>query len=175
MVGLAFRCVNVAEDVVPGLCLQYEVENLRGAQILIEDAEWRVVGDKKVYAFRNVFIGNSCVSRYGADRYATEIFNGVLQDSNAGFLELFDDFIGLLKVKREFMIAGDEDFPFAGLRCEPFYEIIVFAALQVVFHCISGADEDVRVLRHLQGSMGAVGVGEGENIMSFVNHRIGSL
>ena len=100
MEGLAFRCVNMAEEVIPGLCLQYEVENLRGSQILIEDAEWRVVGDKKVYAFRNVFIGNSCVSGYGAYRYAAEIFNGILQDSNAGLLKLFDNFIGLVQVKR---------------------------------------------------------------------------
>ena len=164
MVGLAFRSVNMAEEMPLGFCLQYEVENLRGAQILVEDAKWRVVGDEDVDAFRDVLVSNSCVSGYGAYRYAVEIFNGILQDSYAGFIELLDDFIGLVKVEREFMVAWDEDFPFSGLRCEPFHEIIVFPALQVIFHSVSGTNEDVRVLRHLQETMGAVGVGEGEDV-----------
>ena len=165
MEGLAFRCVNMAEKVVLRLCLQYEVENLRGAQILIEDAEWRVVGDEDVDAFRDVLVSNSCVSRYGAYRYAAEIFNGILQNSNAGFLKLFDNFFGLVKVKREFMVAGNEYLPFPGLRCEPFYEIVVFTALKIVFYSITCANDDVGILRHLQGTVGAVGVGEGEDVL----------
>ena len=93
---LPLSCVNMAEEVPLGFCLQHEIENLRGAQILIEDAIRRIVGYKYVKIKGDVFVGNPCIPGNGADNNTVAILYGILQNSNTGRLELVDDVICLV-------------------------------------------------------------------------------
>lgn len=96
---LSLSCVNMAEEMPLGFCLKYEVKNLKGTHILIKDSVWWIVSYKDVYTIGDVFIGNSGIPGNGADDYAIAIFNGILQNNNAGCLELADDVIGLFQIE----------------------------------------------------------------------------
>ena len=166
---LPFRGVNMAEEVILRFSLEDEVQNFRRAEVLVQNTIGWVVNDQDINTFRDVFFGYSCVTGYGAYRDAAKFFNGILQDDYSFRLELPDNCIGLVNVKREFMVARDKDFPLSGLCSKPLDEIVVFSVLEIVFHGVSGADENVRILRHLQTVMVAMGVGEGKNVQQFVN------
>jgi len=97
---LSLSCVNMAEEMPLGFCLQNEVEYLRGAQIFIEDAVWWIMSNKDVKIDGDIFIGNPCVPGNSADNYTVAILYGILQNSDAGSLKLAYDVIGLVQVKR---------------------------------------------------------------------------
>ena len=93
---LPFSCVNMAEEVPHGLCFEDEIEDLQGTHVFIKDAVWRIVSDKDVKIVRYIFVGYHCIPGNGADDYTIAILYGILQNSNAGSLELVDDVIGLV-------------------------------------------------------------------------------
>ena len=97
---LPLSCVNMAEEMPLGFCIQNKVEYLRRAQIFIEDAVWRIVSDEDIKIVWDVFVGNPGITGNGADNYAIAILYGILQNSDASSLELVDDVIGLVQVKR---------------------------------------------------------------------------
>lgn len=157
------RGVNVAEKVIFRLGLQDEVQNLGAAQIFIQNAVRRHVGDQDVQVVRDVGIGDGGVAGDGTDDHAVAVFDGVLQDRDAVGGHCLLDCIGLPKFKRQFVIPRDKEFPFRRQRGEPCNEIIVFISFEVVLYGIPGTNDDIRPLRHPQLSMMSVGVGEGED------------
>ena len=159
---LPFSFVDVAEEMPLWFCLQHEIEELRGAQILIEDTIRRIMSHKDVKIIGDVFIGNPGIPGDRTDDYTVTILYGILQNGNAGILELSGDAISLVQIESQFMIAGDKEFPFGRKRSEPGNEVVIFYALQVIFHSITGTDDNISILRHLQAAMAAVSVGECE-------------
>ena len=91
--------VNMAEEMPLGFCLQNEVEYLRRPQIPIEDAIRRIVGYKDVKIMGDIFVGNPGIPGNGAENNTVALFNSILQNSNAGSLELADDVIGLVQIE----------------------------------------------------------------------------
>lgn len=71
------------------------------------------------------------------------------------------------------MISRDKEFPFGWKRPEPRDEIIILATLQIILHGITGTNDNICILRHLQVAMIAVGVGECEDglITGLDEHR----
>ena len=159
--------MNVAEEVPPWLGLEEKVENLRGTKALIKDTVRRIVRDKDVKIPGDVLFSNSGSPGNGAYDHPVTILHRILQYRDARRFELLDNAVGQIQVKRQLMVARDKDFPFSRQCREPPDEIIVLSAQQVIFHGVTGADHYVCLLRHLQGSMMAVGVGEGEDLMCF--------
>ena len=46
-------------------------------------------------------------------------------------------------------------------------EVIILTAFKIILHGITGTNYNIRILRHLQTAMIAMGVGEGEDLMCF--------
>ena len=63
------------------------------------------------------------------------------------------------------MIAGNKEFPFGRERPKPGNEVIILTAFKIILHGITGTDDNIRILRHLQATMAAVSVGECEDYM----------
>lgn len=51
------------------------------------------------------------------------------------------------------MITGNKEFPLGRESPEPSYEVIILSTLQVILYGISGTDDNIRILRHLQAAM----------------------
>jgi len=58
------------------------------------------------------------------------------------------------------MVARDEKFPLGRKSPEPRDEVVILTALQIILYGITGTDDNICILRHLQAAMIAVGVGE---------------
>jgi len=160
---LPCRGVDVTEKMILRLGLQDEVQDLGAAQIFVQDAVGRHVGDQDVQVVRDVGIGDGGVAGDGTDNHAVAVFDGVLQNCDAvgGHYLLYG--LGLPQLKRKFVIPRDKDLPFRRQRGEPLNEIIVLVSVEVILDGISCANDDISPLRHLQLTMMPVGVGEGED------------
>ena len=163
---LPFSFVDVAEEMPLWFCLQHEIEELRGAQILIEDTIRRIMSHKDVKIIGDVFIGNPGIPGDRTDDYTVTILYGILQNGNAGILELSGDAISLVQIESQFMIAGNKEFPFGRERPKPGNEVIILTAFKIILHGITGTNYNIRILRHLQATMAAVSVGECEDLMN---------
>lgn len=74
------------------------------------------------------------------------------------------------------MITGNKEFPLGRESPEPSYEVIILSTLQVILYGISGTDDNIRILRHLQAAMVAMGVGECDDDFIIKRyHKTGSL
>ena len=168
--------MNVAEEVVFRLCLEDKVQDFRRTEVLVQNAQRRIMCDKDVKVGGNVLVGNAGISGDGADNDAVTVFHSILKndDTFIGHCLLYG--FGLSKVKGQFVIARNEDLPFGFLGREPVDEVLIFATLEVVFHRIPGANEDIYVLRHHEVTMMAMGVGEDvHNSISYYNQRCFSI
>ncbi len=117
---------------------------------------------KDIKIIGDVFIGNPGIPGNGTDDYTVTILCGILQNGNAGILELSVDAIILVQIESQFMIAGNKEFPFGRERPKPGNEVIILTAFKIILHGITGTNYNIRILRHLQTAMIAMGVGEGE-------------
>ena len=160
LVLLPFRFVNVAEEMPLGLGLQDEVQNVRRPQVIVQDAVRWPVCDQNVDVVRDVFIGNPGISGDGANGNSVAVLHCILKDDYTGSLKLFNDCLISAPAERQFMIARHKQLPLCRKRPEPGDEIVILAAFQVIFHGVTGTDDNISILRHLQAVMVAMGVGE---------------
>ena len=80
---MPFRCMNMAEEVVFRLCLEDEVQDFRGTEILVQNAVRRIMGDKDVKVGGNFLVGNAGISGDGADNDAVTVLHGILKNDDA--------------------------------------------------------------------------------------------
>ena len=105
---LPFSFVDVAEEMPLGLGLQDEVQDVRRAQVIVQDAVRWPVCDQNVDVAWDAFIGNPGISGNGADDYAVTFLHSILKDNNAGSLKLLDDGLISASAERQFVIARDK-------------------------------------------------------------------
>ena len=60
--GASFRCMNVAEEVVFRLCLEDKVQDFRRTEVLVQNAQRGIMGDKNVKVGGDFLVGNASIS-----------------------------------------------------------------------------------------------------------------
>lgn len=162
---LPFSFVDVAEEMPLGLGLQDEVQNVRRPQVIVQDAVRRPVSNQNVDVVWDVIIDNPGISGDRANDNSIAVLYCILKDYDAGRLKLLDDGFISASVERQFVIAGDKEFPLRWESPEPRDEIVILAALKIILYGITGTNDNISILRHLQAVMVAMGVGECETFL----------
>jgi len=88
---LPFSFVDVAEEMPLGLGLQDEGQDVRRAQVIVQDTVRRPVRNQNVDVVWDVFIGNPGVSGDGANDNSVAVLHSILKNKNAGRLKLLND------------------------------------------------------------------------------------
>ena len=104
--------MNMAEEVVFRLCLEDKVQDFRRTEVLVQNAQRRIMGDKDVKGGGNSLVGNAGISGDGADSDAVAFFHCILKGDDAFIGHCLLHGFGLPQVKGLLVIARDEDFPF---------------------------------------------------------------
>ena len=124
---LPFSFVDVAEEMPLGLGLQDEVQDVRRAQVIVQDTVRRPVRNQNVDVVWDVFIGNPGVSGDGANDNSVAVLYSILKDYDSCCLKLFNDCLISAPAERQFMIARHKQLPFCRKRPEPGDEIVILA------------------------------------------------
>lgn len=80
---MPFRCMNMAEEVVFRLCLEDEVQDFRGTEVLVQNAQRGIMRDKDVKVGGDFIVGNAGIAGDGADDDAVTVFHGIQKDDDA--------------------------------------------------------------------------------------------